>query len=102
MRNSLPDRAFSDFPCRIRDDGFPVPPAKCDMMALMGATLACNRNRVFEKAKAKGCYLPSYIGCRVTRYSDRVLGESNLIFSGIHLGPGGRLGNNNMTKSLSE
>ena len=72
------------------------PPADFDMLLAIGVTRMRDRERMFEKAKAKGYYLPNYIGKRAITYPNLVMGENNIVFDGTCLELNGQLGDNNM------
>jgi len=74
------------------------PPGEVTMLVAIGFWRMRNRERMFQKAKAKGYRLANFISAKSIVPRDLIKGENNIISEGVVLGPFVRLGDHNMIR----
>ncbi|MFX0201154.1 MAG: acetyltransferase [Candidatus Hodarchaeota archaeon] len=74
------------------------PPEAFEMLVLTGYSKMRDRKDMYERAKAKGYNLKTFVSKHATCYQSAGMGENNIIFGGVYMGPFGHLGNNNIIR----
>lgn len=71
-------------------------PVACEMFVAIGYSKMRDRRLLYERAKAKGYALASYISSNAHVWPDAVIGENNVLMPFVHVEPFVHVGNNNL------